>query len=401
MSDEERLRLFARLPKAEALSNGVLAATFADPMAIEAFWFHWYLDGFVDQGNGKVKCLVGRPGSGKTHLLRHLGQMSRDAGYGVALVDAGQDRISLIDELYRLVARQIPWNALLEDVLTRVIADELGYPEFTGLAGEFVAWAESTRSLSANLVRRDLREAIDFFLKKADLDAEFSLAVRGWLHQLVSGEPLEKSPAEAWLLGAKIGVSERKTLGLRNNLTRRNARAALASLASLLHQARRRGLLVLIDNIGAMASTTRVEGRAYYTRGTRDQAYEMIRQLVDESPFTPYLMTILAGEQGGVTNSRTGFPSYPALWARLQNEVQSPKPNRFADLVDLDQLWDEDRLDRETWAVKWRGNVLAWNETWAQEPEVPTSMGLEWGYPRRMVVAALGERLLETGGSSS
>ncbi len=40
-------------------------------------------------------------------------------------------------------------------------------------------------------------------------------------------------------------------------------------------------------------------------------------------------------------DDRWGLKSYPALWMRIQNEIEGERFNRFADIVDLDRLVDE------------------------------------------------------------
>lgn len=395
MTDELRLRSFANFPQVEALDHAMVRDTFCDPMGLEEFWFHWYLKGFVDQGHGKVKCLIGRPGSGKTHFLRHLGYRAEDAGYVTAFLDASRDRIASIDELYKLIASQIDWMRLIEGALQRVVADELGYPEFGQPLEEFLEWGEATRGLAANTLRRDLREAVDRFLAHCDLAADFNSVVRSAMNWKMLGEP-GTAVAVEWLLGHKLGVRDLKPLGVRTGINRRNARAVLASLSEWVHYVGYQGLLVSVDNIGVMALTSRVDGRPYYTRGLRDQAYEMIRELIDDSALTPYFMLVMAGNHSDVTNTRSGFVSYPALWVRLQNEIQSSEPNLFLDLLDLDQLWDYGADHTRTLVNDWnQASIVFGEETVSTDP--PTTMGLEWGLPRRLVAATLQQRIPQGG----
>lgn len=362
----------------------VIDSAFVDPLGLEDFWFQWYLDGFVDQGHGKVKCLVGRPGSGKTHFLRHLGMAAQVAGYQVAWVDLAQVKVAAIEDLYRSIASQVDWPDLLNQVLLEVIVSELGYPEFHGNPGDFIAWGETERQLTPNLLRRDLREAIDKRLRHIDWHPEFRLVVRTWMQEQVGDLMAEDPSALAWLHGEKLGASQRKSLGVKSNVTRRNARALLASLAELAHRAHGRGLLVLLDNVHVVALTTRVDGRPYYTKGARDQVYEMFRQLIDESPFTPHLMTVLAASADPISQAKAGFPSYPALWERLQTEVHSTKVNRFADLIDLDTLWDSDPAAVNQLSTEWTSRVASLIPFESARDSMGT-LGLEWGQPRRIL----------------
>jgi hypothetical protein len=388
---------FSASPRADDLPDAVVESTFADPAGLEDFWTRWYLDGFVDAGQGKVKVLVGRPGSGKTHFLQHFARRAKAMGYRTASVDAAAEKLASIDELYRAISRQMPWDSLVRAGLRHVLQEQLGYPEFTGPVEDFLGWVERERGLTATLIRRDVREAIDAFLGTIDLDGEFFLAIRSWMNQLVLNQ--DGAAAAEWLLGGKLGATVRKGMGLRSNVTRRNGRTLLASLAAWVHHLTQRGIVVLVDNIGVLSLTDRVEGRPYYTRAARDQSYEMMRELIDDSAFSPYLLTVIAGETEQVANSRTGFPSYPALWARLQSEVAAARPNLFGDLVDLDSLWSEPGEHGARLLDNWRDVEWTPDEEGIVAPEDKT-LGLEWGRPRRVVADVMRQRAGREEGSA-
>ncbi len=375
-----------RWPDASLWPDAVIEETYVDPFGLVKFWEQWYLDGFVNRGQGKVKCLVGRPGAGKTHVLRYLSSVAGKRGFQVARVDVSDIKVAAIDDLYREVATQINWDVLLSRILVHVIQNELGYPEFDRDPASFISWGESIRQLTPNFLRRDLREAINKHFQQVDWYSDFAMAVRSWILDHVSDNPLGGSAEVAWLRGEKLGASHRKSMGTRSNINRRNARLCLGSLASLAHVAFGQGLIVLVDNVEVMASSTRVENRPYYTRGSRDQAYEMFRQLIDESPLTPYLMTILCGDEDPLSGSQIGFPSYPALWARLETEIHSDKPNLFADWVSLDALWEQDAVALDALRERWLRISADW---WVDADGNPSGtmqpLGLEWGRPRRMI----------------
>ncbi|MCY0878802.1 MAG: DUF2791 family P-loop domain-containing protein [Firmicutes bacterium] len=390
------VRQFAACPRAEYLPEPVMAETFCDPLGIAAFWAKWYLDGFVDQGNGKVKVVLGRPGAGKTHLLRYVAYLARNRGYTTALIDAGRHRLASIDEVYRLVARQIAWQPLVEHWLIQIVQRDLGYVEFQGRsASDLAAWARGGGVRDLMLFQRDVREAVERRLHSLDLARDFFVAVRSLALSLaMEGEP--RGGLVTWILGDRLDAASRRALGLGDNVNRQNGRALLASLARLLHGLGQRGLVIAVDNIQAVAATRRVEGQPYYTRANRDQHYEMLRQLIDDTAITPYLMVYVVGDLESVTNVRSGFPSYPALWARLQNEVKSSLPNLFADVISLDELWAADQELGEQLAARWSA-ARPWTELTPIEEAAPDSYRVEWALPRRLVVDVLHHELPEEG----
>jgi hypothetical protein len=78
-----------------------------------------------------------------------------------------------------------------------------------------------------------------------------------------------------------------------------------------------------------------------YTRLRRDDAYESIRQLIDDIDNMHHLLFLLCCDRELMENDSYGVKSYSALWLRIQNEVVSSRFNRFADIIDLDRYADE------------------------------------------------------------
>lgn len=346
-------RRFMEQPTAEWLSEAQVMNSFVDVGGIEHFWRQWYLQGFVDAGVGKVKFLRGRPGSGKTHLLRHLGLMAKAEGYAAVHVDARWTRIATIDELYKSIAVNIPWQEVIDSAAITVIRESLGYRDFELPLSEFFHWAGETHGRSSSILASDVRDETDKWIRKLDIHSAWVLPIRSLILRRIQGEDHEES-AYRWLRGEKLKAAERRGIGVSANVDRRNARAMLLSMAVLIHAASYRGLVVLVDNADVMSRVVRSEGVPYYTRGSRDQAYEMLRELIDESHLSSYLFLVVAGNPDLYDNQKTGFPSYPALTARIQSEIATTQLNRFADLVDLDALLSHHREDQARLLDVWK-----------------------------------------------
>ncbi len=395
MTHQDAWRIFSAHPGAEMLADSSIQETFLDVGGLEAFWRKWYLEDFISSGYGKVKFLFGGMGAGKTHWLRRLAITSDQLGYLVAFIDARLVRLSDIEELYRAVVAAIPLAAVVDRACRKIIVDDLGYREFDGDVVEFSYWLEHDRELDPALFRRDIREAVDRWLHPQDLATDFLLAIRSWIHQRLMNETNQHVP-EGWILGEKLMAPERKSLGVKSSINRRNARAVLSSLAVFSHAAGFPGILVAIDNFDSVAKTTRTEGEIYYTRGKRDQSYEMMRQLIDESVHTPFLMLVLGGDRQPLSDSRSGFPSYPALWARIENEISTDRVNRFADAIVLDDLWQEDMENVKRLASVWSLHHPEITPP-ATRAETETAVGLEWSLARRVVLAVMSDRNLDIG----
>lgn len=101
-----------------------------DVGGIALFWRQWYLKGFVDCGASKVKFIKGRPGSGKTHLLRHLEGMTKQDNYVAVRIDARETRLMAIDELYQAIASHVPWEELIDGCALNVIREPQNHGEY-------------------------------------------------------------------------------------------------------------------------------------------------------------------------------------------------------------------------------------------------------------------------------
>ena len=154
--------------------------------------------------------------------------------------------------------------------------------------------------------------------------------------ELTLNEP-EEGALRRWFRAEKVGLTELRPLRLYKRADRYNARAFLRSLAALGRQAGFRGLLVAVDNLDALMERDPETGRLRYTRGVRDEAYEAIRELVDDVDEAHGVLWLFAGRRAVLEDERAGISSYEALRLRLLPEVRSSRFNPYDDVVDLDQ----------------------------------------------------------------
>ncbi|RIV22919.1 hypothetical protein D2Q93_08825 [Alicyclobacillaceae bacterium I2511] len=387
---------FYRCPDATLLTDESVRETYVDVGGMEEFWLKWYLRGFVDRGAGKIKFVQARVGAGKTHLLRHFVSTASDEGYATVFVDATAQRMGAIDELYRAVAVQAPWEKILDGCATSIVHNDLGYNDFNGEPADFRRWAETTRGRSGPSLTADLRDATDKWVRAMDIHSNWREPLRTWVLRHITGEATDVAMIRNWFCGERMSVRERKTFGAGTKLDRRNGRAWLLSLVTLLRATGYKGLVLALDNADVWARSTRVEGIPYYTRSARDYTYEMLRELIDESHHAPHLFALIAGDVNLFENQKTGVPSYPALWQRIGSEIALAQVNRFADLLDLDALWRSDGRGGAQVASRWtelcdgiglRENHFVHEDVFSHVEGAARedSLGLDWGLARRTV----------------
>ncbi|MCL6564159.1 MAG: ATP-binding protein [Firmicutes bacterium] len=395
----EDLTRFLAAPAAEWLADPTIVDTFVDPAGLAQFWLLHYLEALVPQGYGKVKFVIGEAGTGKSHFLRYLQRRAEAMGYVTVAIDARAHRLSGIDELWRALAHSFPWQRTIEERAWRIVRRLYEVSDYQGSVEEFPAyWAEYT-NLDVARVRSDLRIETDRWLKTVEINRTFSGVLRQAVMALWRGEGIDPV-ALAWLRGERVGAQDRGYLGVSTAVNRRNARTLLSSLGEWAHAVGRVGLWLCVDNLDVLTRPRRNSDLPYYTRSQREQAYEMIRELIDDSVHMPYCMATFAGAAGPLEDTRTGLPSYPALWSRVESEVRVARHiNRWADLVNLGEAWASEPDALERLAARWQQAPLQWA---VGAPEWGGSeLDAGWATPRARVREVVTMRVSPTAGGIS
>ena len=261
-----------------------------DPLT--AFLCDQYLENYISRGGSKMKFVTGRSGSGKTHFSMRM--LDEAAARGFLTVSFSAKDVWLHDfrEIYLEILRQCDIEHILQGCADQIVR-ELGYdPAQIGPGKSFMDHL-SEKGEADPISRGEIRSALrSYFTKNPLLDNNFACCC-------------------SILTGGEV-----------------------------VHRAGYRGLIVCIDDLEMVMN--RAAGSAMrYTKLRRNDAFESIRQLIDDIDNMRYIMFLFGFERGLMDNENTGFKTYQALWMRIQNEVVSTRFNRFADIIDLDRYAEE------------------------------------------------------------
>jgi hypothetical protein len=309
------------------------------------FWKEKYLADYLSQGGSKIKFLTGRTGSGRTHFLEMLAMESENMGYIPVSLSAREVWIHDFKEIYVAVLRQVNLMDRLKLNCHEVIR-QLGYdPDDIPEDMTFVDYLSSQGQLDP-LTKREIRQQLEqLFLANPLIDNNFGLACSLLTGSLL-GHPTLEEPSRRllllWLEGSREArLPSLRRLGLSpSKITKYNARHMLRSLVEVCRLAGYKGLVISIDDMDILVGTDSTE-TIRYTRLKREDAYESIRELIDEIDTLKNTMFVFSFERSLIDNDKAGLKSYQALWMRIQNEIEGARFNRFADIVDLDRLIDE------------------------------------------------------------
>jgi hypothetical protein len=332
------LILTADGPPADPL---LLEQLFVDPLDLFAFLRHRYLESYLKDGGSKLKLVVGSEGSGKSHLCHVLAAAARELGYLARVVSAAQLPLFSFDQIYRQIMVGVDPGDLVRKY-TLSLVKSLGYA-YPGQEVKFLEWATS-QGRDGRLVIRELQDHLgrDLYLDR-DLDRSFATALLVLASDELGMRPLDPVARRAaidWLQGKPVSARQRNQLQIRKAIDRYSARLIFRSFLHFLPKAGVTGVVLVVDDFHLITQGPPV-GPVRYTRGRLDELYESMRQVIDEVDALQGFLMVLSGRRALLDDEKRGVRSYEALWMRLQNEVRSAKVNRFADLLDLDSVWEQ------------------------------------------------------------
>lgn len=318
------------------------AITVGEQEGIWDFWRSHYLEDYIAGSGSKVKFLIGKRGSGKTHALLLLLEEARQLGYVTIYADTQQVRLNKFDSIYQAVLDAVDLEVLVADYCSTLV-ESLGYhagqipPE-----QDFFNWA-CAQGRAADMLRREVQEKLDVLYHDRKINHNFSTAFTQLCADYLGSRrlaPEQKDALMDWLKGRPLPAKVLKPLKIFTRVDKYNARHMMASLLYLLRLCGRQGLCVAVDSLEALLERGPT-GRALYGKSARNEVYESLRQMVDDFAGFEGGFFVFAGRPELIHDEKNGFKSYEALWMRIQNEVSGSRPNKFADLFNQDALVKE------------------------------------------------------------
>jgi hypothetical protein len=300
-----------------------------------------YLDRFIASGGAAVKFAIGSDGTESDVVVARVATEAAHRHYVVVRLSSAVTRIHLIDRLFNAIAAEVPWSSLSTWVLADMARrNGLEVPKDLGDDG-LASQIASCGGIDEGYVRMTLERAVanDVFVDR-QLTRDFRIAMT-WLcrARLNGGDEGTTITADitAWLTGEIGSVSVVRPYSLFTKVNRFNARHLLESLFTWVRRAGRPGTVVTLD-LRALGRPRRVEGSQYYTKAALLDAYEVLRQFIDDTDdLAGALIVVIADAEflDTLPGSR-GIGAYLALMNRVYDEVRDrQRVNPMASLVRL------------------------------------------------------------------
>lgn len=307
-----------------------------------AFLEDRYLKEYIKEGGSKIKFVTGKKGSGKSFFLSSLQTLAKKNNYKVVNFSAKKVWLYDFKDIYLEILKQTDLENILSSCADRIITNLNENPSLIPNNLKFLDYLSSKGALNPLMRRAIYDELKTMFLDNPLLDNNFAIACSLLTGNILGFPSLEDANKElllGWLNGDPlVRPTSLRALGLScNKISKLNARHMLRSLARIICLAGYSGLLVCIDDLDILQNKSGLE-EIHYTKMRRDDTFESIRQLIDDIDSLSNTMFVFGFEQELLHDERSGLKSYQALWMRIQNEINTTRFNKFADIINLDDF---------------------------------------------------------------
>lgn len=286
-----------------------------------------YLGGFIEGGGAAVKIAVAPPASTSV-ASQAIEATALESNCLIARVDAGQTRVHMIDQVFFEVARQVDWDALARQNLAALLVGN-GIVCRAASLHDIEAIAEANGRQRRDLLNEVNRLIENAILRNYSLSREFRTAMAMLCWGVVNPQNVSPTDAEVivrWLRGDKISLAGLKKVQIYGRIGRHNARLMLASLALWTRQSGHSGLVLMLDLQAVVQERRRDDiTNGYtslgYTRATLLDAYEVLRQFIDDTDQTAHLLVVALAGPGLLDDAKRSVDNYTALKMRIVDEV--------------------------------------------------------------------------------
>jgi len=304
-----------------------------------------YLEDFVRKGGSAVKFVVPQASGAGLALTQTLGKESQDSGFLFVALDAGKEKLHLIDKIFHAVAKEVDWDRLATKFLRSTLAESHRIVPDESEDCSLARLAALNNSLDLAEMRRDVNTVLrERLYGDYAMTQEFRIAMlRLCLAQL---EPSESASSTAtavkeWLTGDLKLIASLKQAFIFQKINRSNARNMLFSLAHWLHLTGGAGLVLVLDITRFMEvkKPRQSDGLIYYSTAAALDGYEVLRQFVDGTDEMEHgFILVLASPDWLLPKDESprGVKAYDALWFRMADEVRDrTRVNPLASLIRL------------------------------------------------------------------
>ncbi len=289
-----------------------------------------YLHEFLKAGGASIKFVAPHDSTATAAILGGVEGAAKAQGYLVAGVSAAETRVHMMDQLFFRIAEQIPWEPLAVLVLSNLVRSQ-GYAVPPLDEASFVDALASANNLDTQFLRLQLyRKVQNMVSKRRSLAKDFRVAMTHLCLAQLSGGSDGATTTEAitdWLTGKVKTVGAVKPYQIFTRIHRTNARFVFESMLDWIRFAGFPGLVVTLDLARITLAKNPRDGFIYYTKTSRLDGYELLRQFVDATDRLAGFLLVVVPDFEFLDESAggRGVGEYQALKFRVYDEIRDSK----------------------------------------------------------------------------
>lgn len=293
-----------------------------------------YLAGFIPAGGGAVKFAIACP-ERIPAIARYVGEAGARHGLIPVHLSAATTRAHMLHDLFFAISRQLPWDRLVQRQVEEMFARHgYAWPH----PGRPVPLAElaQTHGIALSLLERSRDQWLsEDIWDDAFLAQDFRSALMRLCLDRLGADAGPAEPVMQWLRGELGTIGALRDVQIFSRINRHNARALLSSICHWVRRAGAAGLVVTLDLRQVLRTGAVGEGEVRYSPAAVMDAYEVLRELVDDIDRLPgFFLLVLADAALTAGEGKRALDQYVALKARIWPDVHAGgRQNPVAPLV--------------------------------------------------------------------
>ncbi len=296
-----------------------------------------YLRDFIVKGGAAVKFVVADD-AGIAALDTALVGQAAEHGLVFARVSSADVKLHMMQQVFFAVSRQIDWEADAQRFVEGLFQRH-GYQWPNPGKPVVLKDIADANQTDATTLHRDFKKWLTReVMKDTSMAQDFRIAVMQLcLNRLAptdhGGETV--APILQWLRGDLKLIGPLRNANIYTKITRHNARAMLRSLCRWLILAGHTGLFLAVDIRRLTLTAPAGEGMLHYASGAVMDAYEVLRQLIDDADmFERFFVAVYADHAFIGDDRKRSVSAYTALKMRIWDDVRAQaKSNPLAPMV--------------------------------------------------------------------
>ncbi len=294
-----------------------------------------YLSDFIVQGGAAVKFAIADD-AGKARLATAFADQAAKHGLVFADLDSAEVKLHMMQDVFFAVSRRIDWESDAQRFVERMFErHKYRWPTPGGpLALNEIADAND---VDAIILRREFNGWLTSdLMKDTSMAQDFRIALMQLCRNRLAGHEGDSvAPIHQWLRGELRVLSPLKNAFIYSKITRHNARAMLRSLCRWLRLVGHSGLFLTVDIHQITRSAS--DGLRYAPGAVMD-AYEVLRQLVDDADLFAGLFLVVVADAAFIGDDHNrSVGAYAALKMRIWDDVRARvRDNPLAPMVIVD-----------------------------------------------------------------